>query len=242
MTQSLENHLMAPLPSGSKSEVIIQRITDALISGDLKPGDKIPTEQEFCDQLKIGRNTVREAIKVLIAFGVLEIRRSEGTFVVDHFSPKLMDSVLYGLILCPRSLDSLLEFKISLWTSMILLAIDKASDEDVAQLQMLYDALAKTVHASEPDVDAIFSDSEDFHRFLGEITHNPLMSQLNELTVNFSANTRVQSISLRLEKGKLSDMLQEYAAMLELVRRRDKEAVPKTMASILAAWKILFEI
>lgn len=242
MTQSLENHLMAPLPSGSKSEVIIQRITDALISGDLKPGDKIPTEQEFCDQLKIGRNTVREAIKVLIAFGVLEIRRSEGTFVVDHFSPKLMDSVLYGLILCPRSLDSLLEFKISLWTSMILLAIDKASDEDVAQLQMLYDALAKTVHASEPDVDAIFSDSEDFHRFLGEITHNPLMSQLNELTVNFSANTRVQSISLRLEKGKLSDMLQEYAAMLELVRRRDKEAVPKTMASILAAWKIHFEI
>jgi GntR family transcriptional repressor for pyruvate dehydrogenase complex len=242
MTQSLENHLMAPLPSGSKSEVIIQRITDALISGDLKPGDKIPTEQEFCDQLKIGRNTVREAIKVLIAFGVLEIRRSEGTFVVDHFSPKLMDSVLYGLILCPRSLDSLLEFKISLWTSMILLAIDKASDEDVAQLQLLYDALAKTVHASEPDVDAIFSDSEDFHRFLGEITHNPLMSQLNELTVNFSVNTRVQSISLRLEKGKLSDMLQEYAAMLELVRRRDKEAVPKTMASILAAWKILFEI
>lgn len=242
MTQSLENHLMAPLPSGSKSEVIIQRITEALISGDLRPGDKIPTEQEFCDQLKIGRNTVREAIKVLIAFGVLEIRRSEGTFVVDHFSPKLMDSVLYGLILCPRSLDSLLEFKISLWTSMILLAIDKASDEDVAQLQMLYDALAKTVHASEPNVDAIFSDSEDFHRFLGEITHNPLMSQLNELTVNFSANTRVQSISLRLEKGKLSDMLQEYAAMLELVRRRDKEAVPKTMASILAAWKILFEI
>lgn len=242
MTQSLENHLMAPLPSGSKSEVIIQRITEALIAGDLRPGDKIPTEQEFCDQLKIGRNTVREAIKVLIAFGVLEIRRSEGTFVVDHFSPKLMDSVLYGLILCPRSLDSLLEFKISLWTSMILLAIDKASDEDVAQLQLLYDALAKTIHAPEPDVDAIFSDSEDFHRFLGEITHNPLMSQLNELTVNFSANTRVQSISLRLEKGKLSDMLQEYAAMLELVRRRDKEAVPKTMASILTAWKILFEI
>ena len=114
MTERAENHLMAPLASGSKSEVIIQRITDSLISGDLKPGDKIPTEQEFCDQLKVGRNTVREAIKVLIAFGVLEIRRSEGTFVVDHFSPKLMDSVLYGLILCPRSMDNLLEFKISL--------------------------------------------------------------------------------------------------------------------------------
>ena len=125
---------------------------------------------------------------------------------------------------------------------MILLAIDKATDEDITQLQMLYDALVKTVSVPEPNVDAIFSDSEDFHRFLGEITHNPLMSQLNELTVNFSANSRVKSISLRLEKGKLSDMLQEYSAMLELVRRRDKDAVPKTMASILAAWKILFEI
>ena len=242
MTEKAENHLMAPLASGAKSEVIIQRITDSLISGDLKPGDKIPTEQEFCEQLKVGRNTVREAIKVLIAFGVLEIRRSEGTFVVDHFSPKLMDSVLYGLILCPRSMGDLLEFKISLWTSMIILAIDKATEEDLKQLQILYDVLAKTIHAENPDADAIFSDSEDFHRFLGEITHNPLMSQLNELTVNFSTNSRITSIKLRIQKGKLGDMLQEYNAMLELVRHRDKSAVPGTMAGILAAWRILFAI
>ena len=59
------NKLFAQLPKGSISEIIVQRITDALISGELKPGDQIPTEVEFSEKLGVSRNGVREAIKVL---------------------------------------------------------------------------------------------------------------------------------------------------------------------------------
>ena len=93
------NTLFAELPKGSISEIIIQRITDALISGELKPGDKIPTEVEFSEKLGVSRNAVREAIKVLVAFGVLEIKRSEGTYVVEEFNNKLLKPLMYGLIL-----------------------------------------------------------------------------------------------------------------------------------------------
>ena len=85
------NNLFAELPKGSISEIIVKRITDALISGELKPGDKIPTEVEFSEKLGVSRNAVREALKVLVAFGVLEIRRSEGTFVVEEYNNKLLD-------------------------------------------------------------------------------------------------------------------------------------------------------
>ena len=75
--------LFAELPKGSISEIIIQRITDALIRGELKPGDQIPIEVEFSEKLKVSRNAVREAVKGLVAFGVLEIKRLEGTFVTN---------------------------------------------------------------------------------------------------------------------------------------------------------------
>ena len=56
------NSLFEELPKGSISEIIMQRITDALISGQLKPGDKIPTEVEFSEKLGVSRNAVRQQL------------------------------------------------------------------------------------------------------------------------------------------------------------------------------------
>ena len=56
------NRLFEELPKGSISEIIMPRITDALISGQLKPGDKIPTEVEFSEKLGVSRNAVRQQL------------------------------------------------------------------------------------------------------------------------------------------------------------------------------------
>ena len=76
-----EKHLTTPIKSESLVQTVINRITDAIISGELKPGDKLPTEVELMATLQVSRNTVREAIRTLIAYGVVEIRRPEGTFL-----------------------------------------------------------------------------------------------------------------------------------------------------------------
>ena len=60
---------------------IIDQLVASIISGSLKPGDKIPTEAILMEQMHVGRNSVREAIKVLVSYGILEIRRADGTFV-----------------------------------------------------------------------------------------------------------------------------------------------------------------
>ena len=55
-------------------------ITDQMIKGNLRPGSKLPTEAELSQRLGVGRNSVREAIKQMEAYGVLYIKRAEGTF------------------------------------------------------------------------------------------------------------------------------------------------------------------
>ena len=78
---------------------VIDSLTEAMIQKELRPGDKIPTETELSESLGVARNSVREAIKILVFLGVLEIRRPEGTFVCNGFSESMINPMIYGIIL-----------------------------------------------------------------------------------------------------------------------------------------------
>ena len=88
---------------------IIKRITDSLKNEDLKPGDKIPTEIELMETLGVGRNSVREAIKMLSAMGVLEVRRGSGTYVVTKVSSAILNPLVFNLIIEPKTNNDLYE-------------------------------------------------------------------------------------------------------------------------------------
>ena len=78
---------------------IIDTFTEQLLLGKLRPGDQIPTEVELAESFGVARNTVREAVKILTAMGVVEIRRPVGTFVCSGFTEPMINPLLYGVIL-----------------------------------------------------------------------------------------------------------------------------------------------
>ena len=85
--------------SNNTVQQIIDAFTQRLMDGQLRPGDQIPTEVELSERFGVARNTVREAIKILVALGVLEIRRPVGTFVCSGFTGAMISPMLYGIIL-----------------------------------------------------------------------------------------------------------------------------------------------
>ena len=103
---------LKPINSTSVVQRVIDSLTEAMISKQLRPGDKIPTEIELANTLGVGRNSIREAIKILVYLGVLEIRRAEGTFVCEGFSESMIDPMLYGIILdTSNSYENLIELR-----------------------------------------------------------------------------------------------------------------------------------
>lgn len=68
----------------SLPEQVSEQIRQLIIDQNLKVGSKIPNEFELCQQLNVGRGTVREAIKLLVSRNVLEIQRGKGTYVADQ--------------------------------------------------------------------------------------------------------------------------------------------------------------
>ena len=88
---------MESLRTESVVQSVINRLTDAIKNGELKPGDKMPSEIELAESLGVARSSVREAIKILSYLGVLESKRAEGTFVCEGFSESMIDPMVYGI-------------------------------------------------------------------------------------------------------------------------------------------------
>ena len=76
----------AKTPAKSVVDQVLDGIISQIIGGTLRPGDKLPTEMELCKQFGAGRNSVREAVKKLQAYGILYIKLAEGTFVSESYN------------------------------------------------------------------------------------------------------------------------------------------------------------
>lgn len=233
------NKLFAQLPKGSISEIIVQRITDALISGELKPGDQIPTEVEFSEKLGVSRNGVREAIKVLVAFGVLEIRRSEGTFVVEEYNHKLLDPLLYGLILSEHSMEELLEVKIAIANSVLYLAILNASDEEIKQLRKYGLEFKEIMNAKPADTEKMYQASKRFNEYLSEISRNRMLCQLDSIIRKIASFTRHKAIEVSVERGMVNALPDNYLKEVDILEARDKRAIADFMDERLKLWQEL---
>lgn len=233
------NSLFAELPKGSISEIIMKRITDALISGELKPGDKIPTEVEFSENLGVSRNAVREALKVLVAFGVLEIRRSEGTFVVEEYNDKLLNPLLYGLILSEHSMEELLEVKIAIANSVLYLAILNTSDEEVRQLREYGMEFKRVMNETPADIEKMYQVSKRFNEYLSEMAHNRMLYQLDSIIRKIASFTRHKAIEVSIERNMLNALPDNYLKEVDILEARDKEAIADFMDERLKLWQEL---
>lgn len=231
--------MFATLPKGNISDIIKDRITDAILSGDLKPGDKLPTEVEFSEKLQVGRNAVREAIKVLVAFGVLEIRRSEGTFVVKEFKPKLLDPMLYGLVLSNKSQEEFLQFKIALFSTIIYVACMNATEEDVAMLKERCGKFREAMNRSDVSFDEKYASCLAYNEGLGQATRNAMVMELNSVNIKICDFHRKAMIKNCLERGTPNALADSYEKDIELIRTHDRASVPQLLDEKLALWREL---
>ena len=128
---------------------VIDCLTEAIINKELKPGDQIPTEQMLADQLGVARNSVREAVKILVFMGVLEIRRPEGTFVSNGFSEELI--------------NPLIELREMIEVGVLRLAMEKAGEAEIENVRLRLEDLREACMQEYPDLQRVFEADNQFH-------------------------------------------------------------------------------
>ena len=224
--------------TGSKvnSQSAVQQLLDAfnrdLLSGALKPGDRIPTEVELCEQFGVARNTVREAVKILVAMGVLEIRRPVGTFVCDGFSEAMISPMLYGVILGRGdSYDELMDLREIMEMGTMLTVIRNAADEEILTLTEPLGALRDACFAAEPSVDEVFQKDDLFHEAVMSLSHNRMVQRIADIVRTMTHEMRRESVEHMISAGRNEEFFQAHEKLFRLLRERDVDGVSQEIRS-----------
>src|SRR3954470_8085558 len=124
--------LFSPVSVGRISEVIVEQMRILIREGKLVPGDRLPSERELCERFGVSRVTVREALRVLEANGLVEIRVGArgGAFVTAPSSRLVGEGIADLITLSTLSAAEVTETRIVLELGIVPLVCERATEED----------------------------------------------------------------------------------------------------------------
>ena len=167
---------------GTQTKTLAEQVADGIMNliqeTPYKAGDKLPTEKELCESTGAGRNTVREALKILASRNVLEIRQGAGTFVSEKQG--IPDDPLgFSMVNDHVKLTKdLLQVRIMLEPQIAALAAQCAKEHEIKELEEILEemeaAMKKREDYSELDT--------KFHTKIAQCTHNIVMENLLPVT------------------------------------------------------------
>ena len=226
--EAVEKSFLRPIDNTSVVQQVIDRLTYAMIYKELRPGDKLPTEMELAASFGVGRNSIREAIKILVSFGVLEIRRPEGTFVANGFSDKMINPLLYGIILDQSdSIDSLKELREWVDLGILELAMEKAEPEDIFQLEEQLNKLLTEIKGG--DAHKIFVADDEFHEAISTAAHNSLLGQIAKLVRTLTSEMRMSTIRNMIKLGKGKELEKAHQDLFNIIECRNDNSARRLL-------------
>jgi GntR family transcriptional repressor for pyruvate dehydrogenase complex len=151
------------------SKQVVESIIQLLISGQMKPGDKLPTEMELMEILNVSRPVLREALSSLESLGVIHRKTREGTFFNNKISSHPFSVML---ALASDNLPAIIEARMALELGLITIAAEKISDDELAKLKNTIDAIANSTDNNYGEADM------EFHRTIALSANNPVVEGL----------------------------------------------------------------
>lgn len=213
--------LLDPIGDKSVVEKVMDRITNSIMNGDLKLGSKIPTEIELSERLNVGRSSVREAIKVLVYLGVLEIRRSEGTFVTNGYSDKMLNPLLYSLMLEDGDSSSIFELRRIFDVGTSKLAIERATQEDIDNIKAKYSDFAWVLENDSLNFERVSQADIDFHKAVEQAAHNPLVLRISSIITKLTIPSRLKTIQNIINSGNDRFLIDSHKMILDMVSKKE---------------------
>ena len=231
-----KNLLKKQLHKDSVVNQVVKQITDSIIAGDLKPGDKLPTEPELCENFGIGRNSVREAIKILETYGVVYIKRAEGTFVNDSYNHKMLNPMLYGILLDKNLRINIIQVRKVLDTGMLYQIISMITDEKMDKIQQEFESLKTVVLGEGVAAKQVLQADVDFHRALVESTGNPILCNMHEYVDRITTPSREKTVELVLEKNQAEKFILLHQKIINLLLEKNYQNIESVLAEHYQFW------
>ena len=162
-----------PIKKGKLSEIVVERLNAQIRSGELKSGEKLPTERALAESMGVSRTVIREAIRLMVDKNILELRNGRGyvrQLTFDEIVTNICGSIVPGQI----SLLEIMEVRTVLELYIVKKAADNITEQQIEELQESIDKMDQLM--KEGDKGSV--EESAFHRGLAEAAGNSALKSI----------------------------------------------------------------
>ncbi len=203
-------------------DAVVERLTRAIVGGEIAEGETLPTEGELCEQLGVSRSVLREAIRVLSFCGLLEVKQGRGTIVCTPKESIPQDAIAMFVEANNVSLEHMMEFRAPIEVEVARLAALRRDDEQLRTMQDSLDTILSSLQSLETCIEA----DTAFHHALVAATGNPVFA----ITIHPISNLLRRSRILTIKHFGIEVVIEHHVTILDAVRRQDSEAAAVAMS------------
>ena len=221
----------------STVDIVINSIRQLLLTKKLLPGQKIPSENEICDGLGVSRGSVREAMKILAAFGIVEIKVGDGTYIPTEPKPAIIDPLLFSFLIHDPDIQEVTEFRQLIELDIIeLIMVHK--EKNAAERALIEENLAQLeeLRRNRAPVEAFAENDMEFHRLLGRAACNKLTQRIYEFALDFLENT-IKETHHHQEYGAVS--YEVHRQIVAAIRQNSLEVAQQAIYYSVDVWRNL---
>jgi len=163
-----------PVSRATLSEQVASQIADMISSGHIKPGQKLPSENQLRNLLHVGRSTLREALKSLAFVGMVRTQPGKGVFVAEGPSKSVERFLRHGLMSTEKDVSDLVHARVLIETELAILCAQHRTDEDLQRLECLLSEMQRSVQGSAEE---FVERDVEFHFAIAQGSQNRVLSQ-----------------------------------------------------------------
>ncbi len=214
--------MYTPIKSNKIYEQIAEQIEQLILNGELRSGDRLPTERELAEQFGASRTAVREAMKMLEQKGLVDMRPGRGMRIIDGTSAAMRDSLGLMMRVGQTGSVNLVEVREILEPEIAALAAARAGAEQIAAMR----EAVRIMDESLDDATAFIAADNDFHRALANGSKNALILALVDSIVDLLSEQRKQIFSV---EGGPQRGNHHHKLILDALVRHDEKAARNAM-------------
>lgn len=231
------NAFSTPLAGESVVTRIVRHITDSIISGNLKPGEKLPTEPDLCASFQVGRNSVREAIKILEAYGVVYIKRAEGTFINDTYTQKMLDPMLYGILLQKDFASDIIQLRKVLDIGIFHTIMHTITEEHLKIIKQRLEQLIVLLSNPVKNIQQIFDADVAFHKAITDSAQNELLFSMYSYVDRITTPSREHAMQIILETEETEEFIELHKKIVTIIEEKNFSEIEQVLTSHYKFWK-----
>ncbi|MFA6808188.1 MAG: FadR/GntR family transcriptional regulator [Eubacteriales bacterium] len=223
---------LKPVKTRRIYEEIVEQIRVLVSEGQVKAGDRLPSERDLAERLQVSRASVREALSALEMMGLLEIRSGEGTYIREVNIESVVAPLAWVLSIEKDIVLDLLEVRKILETQASALAAERAESEEIAEIKDVLDQMGKDLEAGN------LGDSSDhnFHYAIARATKNKILIRLmNAISDTMHQTLKASRIKLYEQEGIPERLYKEHEAIFRAIESKSAKSAQKLMLAHLLA-------